>query len=155
MECEHGRGSCLLEKQSPWKCRQHGIRLHGKWWERWELRGSRGSERFRGLSYRTQRMGCWRNIRGTSITLEEAKALVSMTKTRIKQDDLHVFDWDLTDRDQGHFDTKMMSLLWFKEGSVSRSVDEFSWTSSRTRGPLSNSILLRDPGTRLRPFSSE
>ena len=76
--------------------------------------------------------GCWSYIRGTSITLEEAKALVSMTKTRIKQDDLHVFDWDLTDLDQGHFDTKMMALLWFKEGSLPRSVDEFSWTSSRT-----------------------
>ena len=76
--------------------------------------------------------GCWRIIRGTGITLEEAKALVSMTKTRIKQDDLHVFDWDLTDRDQGHFDAKIITLLWFKEGSLPRSVDEFSWTSSRT-----------------------
>ena len=31
---------------------------------------------------------CWKDIRGTGITLEEAKALVSMTKTRIKQGDL-------------------------------------------------------------------
>ena len=37
--------------------------------------------------------GCWRNIRGTCITLEEAKQLVSMAKARlIKQDDLNVFD---------------------------------------------------------------
>ena len=49
--------------------------------------------------------GCWRNIRGTGITLEKAKALVSGAKARIKQDDLHVFDWHLTNRDQGNFDT--------------------------------------------------
>ena len=46
--------------------------------------------------------GCWRNIRGTGITLEEAKQLVSMAKARFKQDNLNVFDWDLTDRDQGN-----------------------------------------------------
>ena len=39
--------------------------------------------------------GCWRNIRGTGITLEETKELVSMAKTRLKQDDLGMFDWDL------------------------------------------------------------
>ena len=59
--------------------------------------------------------GCWRNIRGTGITLDEAKELVSVNKARIKQDDLNVFDWDLTDRDQGNFDTKIMVFLWFKE----------------------------------------
>ena len=36
--------------------------------------------------------GCWRNSRGTGITLHEAK-----------QDDLNMFDWDMTDRDQGIF----------------------------------------------------
>ena len=59
-----------------------------------------------------QGWGCWRNIRGTGITLEEAKALVSRAKARIKQDDLHVFDWHLTNRDQGNFDTKMMGVLF-------------------------------------------
>ena len=59
--------------------------------------------------------GCWRNIRGTGITLDEAKELISVTKARIKQDDLNVFDCDLTDRDQGNFDTRMMVFLWFKE----------------------------------------
>ena len=59
--------------------------------------------------------GCWRNMRGTGITLDEAKELVSVTKARIKQDDLDVFDWDLTDCGQGNFDTKMMVFLWFKE----------------------------------------
>ena len=38
-----------------------------------------------------------------------------MAKVRLKQDDLNVFDWDLTDRDQGNFDTKMMAFVWFKE----------------------------------------
>ena len=42
----------------------------------------------------------------------EAKQLVSTAKARLKQDDLIVFDWDLTDRDQGIFNTKMMVFLW-------------------------------------------
>ena len=57
----------------------------------------------------------WRNIRGTGISLEEAKALTSATKVSLKLDEMNVFDWDLTDRDQGTFDTKMMVFLWFKE----------------------------------------
>ena len=60
--------------------------------------------------------GCWRNIRGTGITMDEAKQLVSKAKARVKQDDLDMFDWDLTDRDQGIFDTKMTVFLWFTEG---------------------------------------
>ena len=57
----------------------------------------------------------WRNIRGSGITMEEAKQLVSKTKASLKQDDLNMFDWELTDSDQGIFDTKMMVFLWFKE----------------------------------------
>ena len=39
-----------------------------------------------------------------------------MAKARLKQDDLNMFDWDMTDRDQGIFDIKMMMVfLWFKE----------------------------------------
>ena len=60
--------------------------------------------------------GSWRNIRGTGITLGEARQLVRVVKTRLKQDDLNMFDWDMTDRDPGFFDTKMMAFLWFKEG---------------------------------------
>ena len=63
-----------------------------------------------------KRWGCWRNIRSSGITLEETKELISVTNVGIKQDDLNVLDWDLTDRDQGNFDTKMMVFLWFKEG---------------------------------------
>ena len=54
-------------------------------------------------------------IRRTGITLDEATQLVSKTKARPKQDELNMFDWDLTDRDQGISDTKMMVFLWFKE----------------------------------------
>ena len=46
----------------------------------------------------------WRNVRGTGITLEEAKQLVCMTKARLKQEDLNLFDRELTDRDQGIFE---------------------------------------------------
>ena len=34
----------------------------------------------------------------------EAKQLASMVKARLKQDDLNILDWDLTDRDQANFD---------------------------------------------------
>ena len=44
--------------------------------------------------------GSWRNVRGTGITLEEAEQLVCMTKARLKQEDLNLFDRELTDRDQ-------------------------------------------------------
>ena len=55
---------------------------------------------------------CSRNIRGTGITLDEAKEYISMAKARLKQDDLNVFDWDsikeiLTQR--------WWLFVWFKE----------------------------------------
>ena len=56
---------------------------------------------------------CWRNIR---VTLDKAKELVSTTKIRIRQDDLNVFDLDLTDHDQGNFDTKVTSSVGFPAG---------------------------------------
>ena len=30
--------------------------------------------------------------------------------------DLNKVNWEMTDRDQGHFDIKMMTFLWFNEG---------------------------------------
>ena len=47
--------------------------------------------------------GSWRNIRGTGITMDEAKQLVNKTMARLKQDDLNMFDWELTDSDWGMF----------------------------------------------------
>ena len=37
-------------------------------------------------------------------------------EVRLKQEDLNLFDWELTDRVHGIFDTKMMVFLWFREG---------------------------------------
>ena len=50
--------------------------------------------------------------------MKEAKQLVSKKTARLKQDDPNMFDWQLTDGDQGMFDTKMMVFLWFREGSL-------------------------------------
>ena len=85
----------------------------------WQIRFKNqvdGATHFRGLPSRTEGRGSWRNIRGTCITTEEAKQLVSKTMARLKQDDLNMLDWELTDSDQGIFDTKMMMFLWFQEG---------------------------------------
>ena len=69
-------------------------------------------------------MGQLGDVRGTGITLEEAKQLVCMTKARLNQEDLNLLDWELADRDQGIVDTKMMEILWFKEGGHSHYTQE-------------------------------
>ena len=66
----------------------------------------------------------WRNIRGTGITLDEARDLVGKVKILIQDTDMDKFDCDLTARDHRNFDVKMMTFLWFKDG-VTASV--FSW----------------------------
>ena len=43
----------------------------------------------------------------------EAKQLVCETKARLKQEDLNLFDWDLTDGDQGILDTEIMVFVGF------------------------------------------
>ena len=57
----------------------------------------------------------WRNIRVTGLT-DEARDLVGKVKFLIQDTDMDKFDWDLTPRDQGNFDFKMMTFLWFKDG---------------------------------------
>ena len=74
-----------------------------------------GATHVRGLPSRTQRMVQLEKHSWDGITMEEAKQLVCKTKVRLKQDDLNMFNWELTDSDQGIFDTKMMVFLWFKE----------------------------------------
>ena len=64
--------------------------------------------------------GVWRNIRGTGITVDEARTLVGEIKTRTSEADLGKFNWDLTDRDQGNFEFTMMEFLWFKGDVNSR-----------------------------------
>ena len=93
----------------------------------------------------------WRNIRGIGITLDEAKELITVTEARTKQEDLKVFDWDLIDRDQENFDTKIMLFL-FKKGSFPWSVNEFSWTSRRSRLTIRFHSKERMQGT-LRTFA--
>ena len=59
--------------------------------------------------------GVWGDIRGTGITMDEARQLFSDAKCRIKPEDRDKFDGKWTDWDQGHFDIKMMTFLWFDE----------------------------------------
>ena len=78
--------------------------------------------------YRIERLGeVWRNIRDTVITMEEAKGLVSQIKAMIPTADLNKFNWELTDRDQGNSDVKMMTFLWFNENVTPHE----RWTSNR------------------------
>ena len=48
--------------------------------------------------------------------MDGARNLVSKIKAMIPDADLNKFNWELTDRDQGNFDIKMMTFLWFNEG---------------------------------------
>ena len=101
--------------------------------------------------------GCWRHIPGTGITLKEAKQLISDTKARIKPDDLNMFDWDFTDRDQRNLDIKMMVFLWFKEnyhGSQTCPAQCADQNERSRREGHSDLIRKSDPGTRPSPFSS-
>ena len=57
----------------------------------------------------------WRNIRGTGITVDEARDSVSKVKIMTPDADVNKFNWDLTEQDQGNFDVKMMTFLWFND----------------------------------------
>ena len=74
-------------------------------WQRWEARATLllpVSDREAGRGG-LEEGGVWRDIRGT-----EARKLVIFP-------DVNKFSWDLTDRDQGNFETQMMTYLWFNE----------------------------------------
>ena len=47
-----------------------------------------------------------------------------MTKARLKQEDLNLFDWELTDIDQGIFDTKNDGILVVQRGGHSHDTQE-------------------------------
>ena len=88
---------------------------------------------FRGLPNRTEGMELLEKHPRDRHSMDETKQLIRMAKARLKQDDLNVFDWDLTDRDQGNLDTKMMAFMWFKERrSLPCFAKEFSSTFSNT-----------------------
>ena len=65
--------------------------------------------------------------------MEEAKGLVSQIKAMIPNADLNKFNWDLTDRDQGNSDVKMMTFLWFNENVTPH---ERRTSSTHWSGPL-------------------
>ena len=48
--------------------------------------------------------------------MDEAKNVASKVETMIPDADANKFNWELTDRDQGNFDVKMMTFLWFHDG---------------------------------------
>ena len=84
------------KRQASGQRSQYGIWVYGKWWQEWV---TFHPDRCKTLSLlpesNSKDGGCWRNSLGTGITLDEAK-----------QDDLNMFDWDMTDRDRGIFLTR-------------------------------------------------
>ena len=58
----------------------------------------------------------WRSTRGTGITMDEARDLVTQVQILIPETDMDKFDCDLTARGQRNFDIKKMTFLWFKDG---------------------------------------
>ena len=59
--------------------------------------------------------GVWRRIRETGITVDQARGLVGQVKALTPVKHNEKFDWEMTAKDQGYFDLKMMVFLWFKE----------------------------------------
>ena len=57
----------------------------------------------------------WSRIRETSLTVDKAMELVGQVKSLTPANNHDKFDWELTDKDQGNFDLKMMVFLWFKK----------------------------------------
>ena len=64
----------------------------------------------------------------------EARDLVSKVEIMIPETDMDKFKWDLTARDQGHFDIKMMTLLWFNDGVTPQDRDRFQLDPSTDTG---------------------
>ena len=58
--------------------------------------------------------GVWSRIRETGLTDEKAKEQVGQVKSLTPAAHHDKFDWELTDKDQGNFDLKMMVFPWFK-----------------------------------------
>ena len=64
--------------------------------------------------------GVWRKIRETGITVDQGRGLVGQVKALTPVNHHEKFDWEMTDKDQGYFDLKMMVFLWFKDGVTLR-----------------------------------
>ena len=64
--------------------------------------------------------GVWRKIRETGITVDQARSLAGQVKAITPINHHEKFDWEMTDKDQGYFDLKMMVFLCFKDGVTLR-----------------------------------
>ena len=62
----------------------------------------------------------WRRTREAGITVDQARGLVGQVKSLTPVNHHEKFDWEMTDKDQGYFDLKMMVFLWFKDGVTLR-----------------------------------
>ena len=62
----------------------------------------------------------WSRIRETGLTVDTAKELVVQVKSLTPANHHDKFDWELTDKDQGNFDLKMMVFMWFKSEVTQR-----------------------------------
>ena len=62
----------------------------------------------------------WRRIREAGITVDQARGLVGQVKSLTPFNHHEKFDWEMTDKDQGYFDLKMIVFLWFKDGVTLR-----------------------------------
>ena len=62
----------------------------------------------------------WRRIRETGLTVDKARDLVGQVKALTPTIHHDKFDWEMTNKDQGNFDLKMMVFLWFKSEFTSR-----------------------------------
>ena len=57
--------------------------------------------------------GVWRRIRETCLNVDKARDLVGQVKALTPTIHHDKLDWEMTDKDQGNFDLKMMVFLWF------------------------------------------
>ena len=79
---------------------------------------TRDAKHFCGFPHRIERNGRGRRGRGGRCGRRNVHG-TGITKPGTWSADLNKFIWDLTDRDQGNFDIKMMTFLWFNDGVTS------------------------------------
>ena len=73
----------------------------------------------------------WRNISATGITMHEVRNLVSGIGAMNSDTDLNKFNWELTDRDQGNFDSRWWPFCGSMKVSLHMNANVCSWTSSK------------------------
>ena len=106
----------MYEEQAPGECSQYGIRSTGSGGSVGNFAARAAKNTFVASRIELKGWVVEETLAGPALRWMRPNNL--STKARLKQDDLSVFDWDLTDRDQGNSDIKMMafmrrSLPWF------------------------------------------